>query len=250
MTPLPEASPAPVSEAPPVSETPVSETPAAGAAAGAAPETGWELICPAAAIVDAVALDARLDRAARDNAGDGRALRAAAVPILAAARLSGTGAIEAAFAEAPRAARGAVTAYAWLTDVLVRATLRLATKHLHPLGAATEAERLAVLGVGGYGRGEMAPHSDVDLLFLTPYKVTPWAESVIESMLYILWDLRLKVGHSSRTVKDCLRLGQADYTIRTALLENRFVGGDRALADELSDRLWRELFRATASDFI
>jgi [protein-PII] uridylyltransferase len=71
----------------------------------------------------------------------------------------------------------------------------------------------------------MAPQSDVDLLFLTPWKITPWAESVIETMLYMLWDLKLKVGHSSRTVKDCLRLGREDITIRTALLEHRFICG-------------------------
>ena len=64
-----------------------------------------------------------------------------------------------------------------------------------------------MLAVGGYGRAEMAPFSDVDLLFVTPYKQTPWGESLIESVLYCLWDLRLKVGHSVRTVDDCLRQG-------------------------------------------
>src|SRR5690606_7366498 len=116
----------------------------------------------------------------------------------------------------------------------VGATYRLATEGLHPLATPTEAERLAILAVGGYGRAEMAPHSDIDLLFLTPWKVTAWAESVIESMLYILWDLRLKVGHATRTTRDCIRLGREDYTIRTALLEHRFIVGDDALAEELS----------------
>jgi [protein-PII] uridylyltransferase len=96
----------------------------------------------------------------------------------------------------------------------------------------------------------MAPYSDVDLLFLTPYKITGWAESVIESMLYILWDLHLKVGHASRTVKDCLRLAREDYTIRTSLLETRYLDGDRALADDLQKRLWNEVFKGTGSDFI
>ncbi len=104
---------------------------------------------------------------------------------------------------------------------------------------------MTILAVGGYGRAEMAPQSDVDLLFLTPWKITPWAESVIETMLYLLWDLKLKVGHASRTVKDCLRLGREDVTIRTALLEHRFVAGYAPLATELADRLWDELFRTT-----
>ena len=90
---------------------------------------------------------------------------------------------------------------------------------LHPLPNPTEGEKLTLIAVGGYGRGEMAPFSDNDLLFLTPYKITAWAESVIETMLYMLWDLKLKVGHSSRTVKDCLRMGGEDFTIRTAMLE-------------------------------
>ena len=83
-----------------------------------------------------------------------------------------------------------------------------------------------MLAVGGYGRAEMAPFSDVDLLFVTPYKQTPWGESLIESVLYCLWDLRLKVGQSVRTIDDCLRLARADVTIRTSLLEHRHLWGD------------------------
>ncbi len=104
--------------------------------------------------------------------------------------------------------------------------------------------------MGGYGRREMAPFSDVDLLFLTPYKMTPWSENVIETVLYLLWDLKLKVGHSSRSIKDCLRLGSDDYTIRTAMLEHRFVCGDINLASQLNDKLWKNLFSGTAKDFI
>ena len=104
--------------------------------------------------------------------------------------------------------------------------------------------------MGGYGRREMAPFSDVDLLFLTPYKMTPWSENVIETVLYLLWDLKLKVGHSSRSIKDCLRLGSEDYTIRTAMLEHRFVCGDINLASQLNDKLWKNLFSGTAKDFI
>ena len=126
----------------------------------------------------------------------------------------------------------------------------LATRSLHPLPNPTESERLTVLAVGGYGRMELAPYSDIDLLFLTPWKITPWAESVIESMLYILWDLKLKVGHSSRTVKDCIRLGREDYTIRTALLEHRYLIGDEAAALELRHRLRADLFRNTGAEFI
>ena len=96
----------------------------------------------------------------------------------------------------------------------------------------------------------MAPFSDVDLLFITPYKQTAWGESLIESVLYCLWDLRLKVGHAVRTADDCLRLARQDITIRTSLLENRFIWGERALADTLNERLWTELFAATGPEFV
>lgn len=185
-----------------------------------------------------------------DGTADAKARRAIIVRALAAARQTALGAIEASFRASPRQARPTVRAYAALTDAIVTVAFDAATTLLHPNANPTEAEHIAVLAVGGYGRAEMAPASDVDLLFLTPWKMTAWAESVIESMLYILWDLRLKVGHASRTVKDCLRLGREDYTIRTALLERRFITGDMALAEELRKRLRGELFRHTGPEFI
>ncbi len=181
---------------------------------------------------------------------DDKARRAEVVRVLTAARAAGMAAIEAEFLTHPRRARATVRAYADMTDAIVAVAFDVATRHLHRPGTPTEAERLSVLAVGGYGRAEMAPHSDVDLLFLTPWKITAWAESVIESMLYMLWDMRLKVGHASRTVKDCLRLGREDATIRTALLEHRFLSGDAALAGELDDRLRAELFAKTGAEFI
>ena len=208
-----------------------------------------EPLLPDDAIFDAAAVRADLDEAFRHET-DPRARRAATVARVSAARKAGNAALEAAFRDRPSAARAFVAAQARLTDGLVRTALEVAITYLHPLPNPTAAERLAVLAVGGYGRAEMAPHSDVDLLFLTPWKVTPWAESVIESTLYILWDLRLKVGHASRTVGDCLRLAREDITIRTALLEHRLLFGDPDTAAELRERLWSELFSRTGAQFI
>ncbi|MBD3803789.1 MAG: [protein-PII] uridylyltransferase [Thioclava sp.] len=188
--------------------------------------------------------------AAIGDLSEPREIRAATVSFLAEERARANDWIEADFRTHPRAARATVEAYAQMTDGIVRSVLRIATTRLHRLGTPTEAERFAVLAVGGYGRAEMAPHSDVDLLFLTPYKITPWAESVVESMLYILWDLKLKVGHSSRTLDDCIRLGREDITIRTALLEHRCVGGDEKLAEALSQRLRHDLFEGSEAEFI
>ena len=207
------------------------------------------LICPASAICDRGTIASALGIACQ-NATSPKEIRAAAVTILQRAMTDGRQIIADAFLADPKNARPTVRAYSYLTDCIVKAVHGVATTYLHPLPNPTESERLALLAVGGYGRAEMAPFSDVDLLFLTPYKITPWAESVIESMLYICWDLHLKIGHSSRTVKDCVRLGREDYTIRTALLEHRFISGFEPLKAELKTRLRNDLFRNTASDFI
>ncbi len=206
------------------------------------------LIAPAAEVYNRAAIIAEIDAAIADLS-DPMDIRRTAVNVMLAARKSGTETIETAFAAHPFDARRMTRSYAFLTDGLVATALHVAQR-LHPLHTPTSGEKLAVIAVGGYGRGEMAPHSDVDLLFLTPYKITPWAESLIESMLYMLWDLRLKVGHASRTIKDCLKLAREDYTIRTSLVEFRFLEGDQALARSLSEKLWAELFRTTAADFI
>ena len=221
--------------------------PASEPAAPAAPPE--DLILPAEQILDITALRGRIDDEI-DGLREESAVRTAVVAALKDARNSGREAIAQALSERPFDAPGACHAYRWLTDRIIETVFDVARHRLHPKPNPTESERLAIFAVGGYGRGEMAPHSDVDLLFLTPYKITPWAESVIESMLYILWDLKLKVGHASRTVKDCLRLGAKDFTIRTAMLENRFLSGDERLAEELDTALWDELFKGSEKAFI
>ncbi len=158
--------------------------------------------------------------------------------------------LKAAFKENPYAAHKLKKSYTYLTDCLILSVWKIAVDLLHKSASKTKAEKLSVLAVGGYGRCEMAPYSDVDLLFLTPYKITPWSESVIESMLYILWDLKLKVGHSSRTIKDCLRLGKVDFTIRTAMLEQRHVVGDSKLSKDLEKTLSENLFFGSEQEFI
>ena len=212
-------------------------------------DTPSDLICSAQLIFDAPQTHAALEDAV-DAVKDPKEKRKAVVRILNEAQKTGRQEIENAFVSDPLASRKLTKSYTYLTDGLVCAAFKITLSAFHPLATPTESEKLSMIALGGYGRGEMAPQSDVDLLFLTPYKITPWAESVIESMLYILWDLKLKVGHSSRTIKDCLRLGKQDFTIRTSLLETRHIGGDEALFDELEKRLWTELFKGTAAEFV
>src|ERR1700737_2235276 len=138
----------------------------------------------------------------------------------------------------------------FLIDQLIRALFDLVTQVIYPLPNPTSGERLAIIAVGGYGRGELAPYSDIDLLFLLPYKRTPHTEQVVEYLLYLLWDLGLKIGQSTRSVDECLRQAKADLTIRTALLEARYLWGDQALFNELKRRFDSEIVRGTAAQFV
>ncbi|WP_420569443.1 [protein-PII] uridylyltransferase [Thalassovita sp.] len=210
------------------------------------PEAPDSLICPAETIFDAVTISARINDATQ-GMSEAADIRAAVVPILTEARKTGMSAIAEAFSADPLRARPTTRAYTYLTDCLVIAARDVSIRLMNPGG---KDESMTLIAVGGYGRGEMATFSDVDLLFLTSRQITPWAERVIEGMLYILWDLRLKVGHASRTIRDCVKLGKEDYTIRTALLEHRVLAGDAALAQELDERLRTDLFKGTAAEFI
>ncbi len=206
---------------------------------------------PQGEIIDLDALDRQLDEALDPGLGlSQRDQRGAIVRILRAQLQHAAGTLQERFIAHPRDARAFVAANSWLTDQIMVRVLDLVQTRLHPNPTPTDAQRIAVLAVGGYGRAEMAPFSDIDLLFLVPWKVSGWVEQVIESTLYLLWDMRLKVGHASRTIDECLRLAKGDVTIRTALLEKRFLHGNAALSEELRTRLNTELFARTHAEFI
>src|SRR5689334_4517392 len=126
-------------------------------------------------------------------------------------------------------------------DELVRVLYDYTAAHVYRATNPSDAERMAIVATGGYGRGLLAPFSDIDLLFLLPYKQTPWGESVAEYILYVLWDLGFKVGHATRTVDQCLKMANADITIRTSLLDMWHILGDAQLFAELSQRLRSEV---------
>ena len=136
-----------------------------------------------------------------------------------------------------------------LHDGLIGAVFRLACRIYHA-GSPSDAQHMTVVATGGYGRGLLAPKSDIDLLFLLPYKQTPWGESVAEFMLYILWDLGLKVGHATRSIDQCIQLARADMTIRTSLLDSRWIAGSTALCDDLKRRFRSEFTPSTAAAFV
>jgi [protein-PII] uridylyltransferase len=150
----------------------------------------------------------------------------------------------------PYAGTECAEGHAFLIDQLVRVIHDHITRDVYPANNRSTGERLAIMAVGGYGRGEMAPHSDVDIAFLTPSKKTPWCEQVIEAMLYFFWDLGFKVGHSSRSLDDMVRMAKSDLTIRTALLEGRYVWGDQPLYEEAKRRFFAEVVAGTERQFV
>ncbi len=137
-----------------------------------------------------------------------------------------------------------------LMDNVIAIAYEAITHRLLAMSNPSSSERIAVVATGGYGRGLMAPGSDVDLLFLLPYKQTAWGEALVETMLYLLWDLKLKVGHATRSVDDCLHEARSDITIRTSLLEARFLYGDQALFNEMEQRFNAEIVQSTKSEFV
>jgi len=112
------------------------------------------------------------------------------------------------------------------------------------------ADRMAVVAVGGYGRGTLAPGSDIDLLFLLPARPVPAGEQIAEYMLYMLWDMGLKVGHATRNIDECLRLSRADVTIRTSILEARLLQGEFALFEDLLARFDHDVVRNTGAEYV
>lgn len=138
----------------------------------------------------------------------------------------------------------------YLIDQLVRTLFEFATGQVYPLANPTVADRLALVAIGGYGRGELAPHSDIDLLFLLPYKQTPRGEQVAEYILYMLWDLGVKVGHAVRSVDESIARAKGDITIRTSLLETRYICGRDELFLELRQRFADEIMADSGPDFV
>jgi [protein-PII] uridylyltransferase len=195
------------------------------------------------------ALDAILESLGPKPIGDAAALRARLVPELR--RVLDEGRAEA--REKLLANRDGLACARRLSDLMdgaVRVIHDAVVQHLYPAHNPTSSERLAVVATGGYGRGTLAPGSDVDLLFLLPDKQTAWSESVVEAILYCLWDLKLKVGHATRSIAECLREAKADMTIRTSLLEVRYLFGDEALYDNLVARFDKELVASSAAEFV
>jgi len=200
-------------------------------------------------LLDALAVIADLEKLAKTHAGNESELRSAVAQRLKAALIAARAKAEQLLLK-DRHGRRCAEQLCRMEDEIIRILFDFARKHLYPSQNPSEAEHMAVVATGGYGRGLQAPGSDIDLLFLLPYKQTAWGEQIAEAILYCLWDTGLKVGHATRSINECIRQAKADMTIRTAILEARFLLGDRALFDELQTRFDNEVVRNTARQFV
>ena len=198
---------------------------------------------------DSARIAAAVEALATKHAGRDDVFRAAVVQFLKAELAAARAAAQKLLLK-DRHGRRCAERLCLVQDEIIRILYGAATQHLYRTPIPSGAERMAVVATGGYGRGLMAPESDIDLLFILPYKQTAWGEQVAEAILYCLWDMGLKVGHATRSVDESIRQARGDMTIRTAILEMRFLTGDRPLYDELVDRFDKEVVQGTAAEFV
>ena len=208
------------------------------------PVPRFSLIADRRAIIDRRALTERIAGLPDQN------LQREATALLREALDAGRAEITRRLSLEPGRGRVIAASYAFLSDQLVRLAYDHVTQRLYPNSNPSSGERVAVVGLGGTGRGEMAPFSDLDLMFLIADRSAPWCEQVVEALLYILWDLKLKVGQSVRTPQDVVSAARNDMTVRTALLEGRWIWGDEALYEEAVRRFRTEVVKGSAREFV
>ena len=167
---------------------------------------------------------------------------ARAAKILAKALKNGRAEIEKRLRAKPDRGRAAARSTAYLHAQIVR----LAFEYV----VGDDPPELAIVGLGGTGRGEMAPYSDLDLMFLTASKPPAEIETIVEAVLYLLWDLQLKVGHSLRSVDELIKLAKTDMTVRTAFLEARLLWGSEDVFEAASRRFRSKIVAGSAAEFV
>jgi [protein-PII] uridylyltransferase len=142
-----------------------------------------------------------------------------------------------------------VAAYTDAIDRLVRFLYGNASLHYSSKNPLIT-QRCAVLAQGGYGRGELNPYSDIDLLVLYPWKVTPYVETIADAILYPLWDAGLQVGHAMRNVRESARWAARDLKAKTAILDARYLSGDESVFAEFDAAMREHVWSANQADFV
>ena len=145
--------------------------------------------------------------------------------------------------------REIIQAHTSLIDEVIRHVL-LSMTQLDAYAEANVLEDFSLIAVGGYGRGELNPLSDIDLLFLLPEKPRPLTESFIKDALSVIWGFGMEIGHSSRTIKDCVKLAKEDLTIKTSMIETRFLIGNRSTYEKFYSSIHKNVLQKGVKQFL
>jgi len=208
-----------------------------------------KLICSEELLFNKGELNNKINTAIQTVAEDN--LRSSIANVLSNANVKGRLEIQSHFEKSPFESAKTIASYSFLKDKLISLAFDVVQTTLQSSkNKQTNLDYISIIAVGGYGRAEMAPHSDVDLLFLTQTKPSKRVQKIIEDILYILWDMRLKIGYSTRSTNQCIQLGKTDQTIKTALLEHRYLCGNKNLYDDFCKKLRGQLFKASATEYV
>lgn len=208
-----------------------------------------KLICSEELLFNKGELNNKINTAIQTVAEDN--LRSSIANVLSDANVKGRLEIQSHFEKSPFESAKTIASYSFLKDKLISLAFDVVQTTLQSSkNKQTNLDYISIIAVGGYGRAEMAPHSDVDLLFLTQAKPSKRVQKIIEDILYILWDMRLKIGYSTRSTSQCIQLGKTDQTIKTALLEHRYLCGNKNLYDDFCKKLRGQLFKASATEYV
>jgi [protein-PII] uridylyltransferase len=145
--------------------------------------------------------------------------------------------------------REVIQAHTSLVDEVIRHVL-LSMTQLDAYAEYPVLEDFSLVAVGGYGRGELNPLSDIDLLFLLSEKTRPITKTFIQDALSVIWGFDMEIGHSSRTIKDCVKLAQEDLTIKTSMIETRFLIGDRITYEKFSNSIQKKVLQKHVKKFL
>jgi len=201
-------------------------------------------------IIDRKAFQAKLCALADDVEGADFTkpkLRGDVLTLFKAVQDSGRTEIQRRFEAGEASGSATLRAGAYLLDQIIRTLQEFTYAHVYP---ALQDEHIAMVATGGYGRAEIAPHSDLDLMFLLHHAATDEINKAVEWMLYMLWDLGLKVGHATRTVADTVALAKTDITISTSLLEARWICGDLDLFQAFEKRFEADVVKGSEPAFV
>ncbi len=142
-----------------------------------------------------------------------------------------------------------VQAFSDFMDALLIGQFREVVQQSHP-DIRANWQQCCLVAMGGYGRRELAPYSDIDVMVLTQGNQSEVADTISKGVFHHLWDLGFQVGHSVRSIEECLEMGFADLPTCTSLMESRFLGGNPEVFQEFQKKFSRRILKRQAKQFV